>query len=70
MEQLVKLVQEKTGLSEEMARMAVETVIGYLKTKMPAPMSGQIDALLQDGEGSADVSGAVAKGIGRIFGKG
>ena len=43
MDELVKLVSEKTGLSEEMAKMAVDTVIGFLKQKLPAPVASQID---------------------------
>jgi hypothetical protein len=64
MEELIKLVVEKTGISEEQARGAVATVITFLKEKLPAPIAGQIDAVLA---GSA-VSDAL-KGIGGLFGK-
>jgi nucleoid DNA-binding protein len=37
MEKLVKLVAQKTGLSEEMARMAVELVLDYLKKEFARP---------------------------------
>jgi uncharacterized protein (DUF2267 family) len=46
MDELVALVQEKTGLGEEQARQAVETVIGYLKQKLPTPLAKQVDAAL------------------------
>jgi hypothetical protein len=49
MEELIKLVSQKTGLSEDMARTAVETVIGFLKQKLPAPIAGQIDSILEGG---------------------
>jgi hypothetical protein len=49
MEELVKLVSQKTGLSEDMAQTAVETVIGFLKDKLPAPIAGQIDNILEGG---------------------
>jgi hypothetical protein len=67
-DELVKLVSQKTGLSEEMARTAVEIVIGFLKEKLPAPIAGQIDSVL----GGADVTKGVedlAKGLGGILGK-
>ena len=64
MDELVALVAEKTGLSEEMSKMAVETVLGYLKEKLPAPIAGQIDGLLS-GEGGGGVAGA----LGGLFGK-
>lgn len=49
---IVELVAEKTGISEQQARDAVNTVAGYLKEKLPGPLEGQIDNLLR-----ADVSG-------------
>jgi hypothetical protein len=63
MDELIKLVSEKTGISEELARTAVETVLGYLKEKLPVPIAGQIDALLGGG-GLEDL----AKGLGGILG--
>ena len=37
MDELIKLVSEKTGLPEATARVAVETVLGFLKDRLPAP---------------------------------
>jgi hypothetical protein len=63
MDEVVKLVSQKTGLSEEMAKVAVETVINYLKDKLPAPLAGQIDGVLGGG------GGGVAGMVGGLFGK-
>ena len=60
MDELVKLVVKKTGLSEDMARQAVETVVGYLKDKLPAPIAAQVDNVLN--------SGGLAQGLGGLFG--
>ncbi len=49
MDELVKLVSEKTGLSEQMARTAVETVLGFLKDKLPGPIAAQMDSVLSGG---------------------
>ncbi len=68
MDELVKLVSQKTGLSEEMAKTAVETVVGFLKKKLPAPIAGQIDSVLS-GAGSAKGVEDLAKGLGGILGK-
>ncbi len=62
MDELVKLVVQKTGISESQAKIAVETVIGFLKQKLPAPVASQIDGLL----GGA---GGVMKGLGGMLGK-
>jgi hypothetical protein len=73
MNELIQIVVSKTGLSEAHARLAVETVLGYLKTKLPAPVAGQIDGLLQGGGvagalGGLDV-GAAASALGGLLGK-
>ena len=64
MDELVKLVVQKTGLSEATAKIAVETVVDYLKKKLPAPVAGQIDTVLKGGN-VADM----AKGLGGMVGK-
>ena len=68
MDELIKLVSEKTGLSAEMAKTAVETVVGYLKDKLPAPIAGQIDSLL-GGAGQKEGMGGLAKGLGSFLGR-
>jgi hypothetical protein len=68
MDELIKLVSQKTGISEEMSRMAVEVVLGYLKEKLPTPVAGQIDTVLS-GAGTATNIGDLAKGLGGLLGK-
>ncbi len=70
MNELVNLVAQKTGLPVETAKQAVDTVIGYLKDKLPAPIAGQIDGLLGGNAASiTDNLGGLAKGLGGMFGK-
>ena len=68
MDELVKLVSQKTGLSEEMAKTAAETVVGFLKEKLPAPITKQIDSVL-GGAGAAKSVGDLVKGLGGILGR-
>ena len=68
MDELIKLVTEKTGLSEDLAKMAVDTVIGFLKQKLPAPVAGQIDGLLGGEIDASDLSN-LAQGLGGLLGK-
>jgi uncharacterized protein (DUF2267 family) len=63
MDELIKMVSSKAGISEAQAKEAVETVLGFLKDKLPAPVAGQIDALLKGDLGG--VTGA----LGGLFGK-
>ena len=67
MEELVKLVSQKTDLSEEKSRQAVEIVLEYLKGKLPAPIAGQLDNILEGSEG-LDLGDMASKGLGGLFG--
>ncbi len=67
MEELIKLVAERTGLAPDKARTAVETVLSFAKTRLPAPIATQLESALAGG-GTADLAGA-AKGLGGAFTK-
>ncbi|MFH1084660.1 MAG: hypothetical protein V1772_02705 [Chloroflexota bacterium] len=58
MDELVKLVVEKTNVSEQVARTAIDTVLRFLKNKLPAPIASQIDGAIQGG-GVASVLGGL-----------
>lgn len=64
MEEIIKQVVEKTGISEDLAEKAVEVVIDFLKDKLPAPLASQIDSILS---GETDL-GDLTKGIGSLLG--
>lgn len=49
MDELIKLVSQKTGISNEQAKQAIDTVVGFLKQKLPAPIGAQIDTVLKGG---------------------
>lgn len=67
MEELIKQVSAKTGISEDQARTAVTTVLGFLKDKLPAPIAGQIDnAIGSGGQGGSGVGDIAAK-VGGLF---
>ena len=65
MQELYNLVAQKAGLSADQSKMAVDTVIQFLKSKLPAPIAGQIDAVLG---GKVDTGGAAGM-LGGLFGK-
>ncbi|HXE79259.1 MAG TPA: hypothetical protein VNK41_00775 [Vicinamibacterales bacterium] len=64
-EELIRTVAQRTGLPEDKARSAAETVIGYLKDKLPASMAGQLDNAA--GGGMTSGLGDMAKGMGSKF---
>lgn len=63
MDELVNTLSQKTGLPEDKARVAVETVVNYIKSKLPESVAGQVDSALT-GEG-----GSISERLGGIFGK-
>jgi hypothetical protein len=70
MDELIKRITEKTGISEDQARSAITTVSGFLKEKLPSPIAGQVDNLLSGaGGGLSDTLGDAAAKVGGIFGK-
>ena len=73
MDELVKLVASKTGLSDGHARIAVETVLSFVKGRLPSPLASQIDALLATGahkasEGGLNVGGLDVGNLGGALG--
>ena len=68
MDELVKRISEKTGISEDQARSAVTVVSNFLKEKLPAPIAGQVDNVLSGAGGMTDKLGEAAAKAGNIFG--
>ena len=68
MDELVKLVVQKTGLPEDKAKMAVEVVLAFLKQRLPQPMAEQLEGLLGGSGGPGGLAG-LAKGLGGILGR-
>ena len=46
MKELINTIVQKTGISEENAQKAVQVMLGFLKTKLPPPVAGQLDSFL------------------------
>ena len=69
MDELIKQITSRTGISEDQARTAVSTVTGFLKEKLPAPIAGQIDNVLSGAGGAGDTINDLASKAGSFFGK-
>ena len=61
MDELVKLVSEKSGLNAEMSEMVVKLVLDYVKKKLPAPVGAQLDAVL-GADSAMDALGGLLSG--------
>ena len=70
MDELTKLVMQKTGLSADQAKAAVDTVVGFLKSRLPAPIAGEIDSALGGNmQGAEGIEGQATKVLGSFFEK-
>ena len=69
MDELVKQVAERTGISESQAQTAVTTVLGFLKARLPESLAGQLDGLIGGAAGAAGgVAGGLAGTAGDVLG--
>ena len=61
MNELVQIVQEKSGLSEEQCVSIVKSVVEYVKGKLPESLASSVDGLVGDlGGGEAAAASAPA----------
>ena len=63
MDELIKLVSQKAGITPDQAKQAVTQVLEFLKQKLPAPIAAQVEGVLKGG--MPDLS----QGMGGLFGK-
>ncbi|MBF6607320.1 MAG: hypothetical protein ITG00_01115 [Flavobacterium sp.] len=70
MDEIVKMVADRTGMSESAARTAVVTVLGFLKDKLPAGIGDHLESFIDsDGSGKDSPLGDIGGMIGGLFGK-
>ena len=77
MDELIEQVAQRSGISEDQARTAVQQVVGFLKDRLPAPIAGQVDNVLNSGAGAlgsagdavTNTAGDLLGGLGDMFGK-
>ena len=69
MDELLKRVSEKTGLGPDQSKAAVESVLGFLKEKLPAPLAASLDSVIGGGASSGGSSeGGIASRVSAALG--
>jgi len=48
MNELANLIAKKTGIPQATALMAVQVMVNYLKSKLPAPIAAEVTSLLSN----------------------
>ena len=67
MDDLIKLITERTGLPADQARAAAQTTIDFIKEKLPESMRGYVDMALNSGM-IDDVANQAGSMLGGLFG--
>lgn len=67
MEEVVKLIAERTGLPESTVELVVKAVLELLKERLPEPLGTQVERVLHGQEPDIDL-GDLAKGLGGLLG--
>lgn len=67
MQELVTLVSEKTGISEDAAEKAIDVVLGYLKDRLPEPIAGKLGDVAR-GQNIDDLSNLAGQ-LGGLLGR-
>ena len=60
MQELIKMITQKVGISESQAKSAVDTVVSFLKDKMPGGIGSQVESFIN---GSSSSIGSVMDGL-------
>ncbi|HJV86247.1 MAG TPA: hypothetical protein VJ698_12305 [Noviherbaspirillum sp.] len=69
MNELIQLLMDKTGLPEDKAKLAVDTVVGFLKERMPEQMASQLDSFASgDMAVPPGMLSKLGSSIGHMFG--
>jgi nucleoid DNA-binding protein len=67
MEELIQAVADKTGISPDQARTAIETIIDHLKDKLPMGLGDKIESFLQNGSESSSLGDELLGGLKSLF---
>lgn len=68
MDELVNMITQKTGISQDQAKQAVSMTLDFVKQKLPPQVAGQVDAVMS-GKGG-NIAGDAANMLGGMMGGG
>lgn len=67
MEQLIDQIVQKTGISHDQASQAAQTVVAFLKDKLPGPIASQLDGVLS-GQSAGSATDQAQQALGGMGG--
>ena len=63
---LIKMVSEKAGIPTDKANIAIQTVVGFLKDKMPGGIGAQVESFIKGGVAS-EVTSSIKDKVGKML---
>jgi hypothetical protein len=66
--ELINIIVQKTGISQENAQKAAQVAVNFFRSRLPAPMRAQLDSFLTGGASGA-VKSMVQQADGLLKGK-
>ncbi len=70
MDEIIRKLVQQLGLSEDIARKAVELILGQLQDKLPEPIGSQLEGILNGDVDLSDLGGSegLLGKLGGLFG--
>ncbi len=68
MDEMTKMVSQKTGLPEDQSRKAAQAVMDYITNRLPTPVANQVRDAVMSGKGMGDI-GNMTRGMGGSMGQ-
>ena len=65
MNELIEQLKSRVGLDDNKAQSAAQTVIDFLKQRLPAPMASQLDSVISGQGGAEGIAGKVGDFLGK-----
>lgn len=69
MNEIIQRLMERIGLPEDKVQTAVNTVIGFLKERLPEPLASLVDYFLDSSSEMPKSLGGLADNLGDMFGR-
>jgi hypothetical protein len=69
MNEIVRMVAERTGIGEDKAQQAVQVVVEQLRKRLPAPLASHLDSFVSGQANTAEGEGGIAGKIGNLMGR-
>lgn len=67
MDELVKVISDRTGLPADQARAAAQAAVDFIKSKLPESAQGYVDMELNSGS-AGDIASQAGNILGGLFG--